>query len=137
MCNYYKKERRVFQLSVHGSAGVRRAGKGGEMPRLCRAGCARCPGAAGAAARSFPAAMKKLLPNAPACCKINALGDVAQQVRALRSHRRGRGFEPLHPHQIRTVILIQCVSRSRFLFIACFMGLFSFSEHSNRKQSLP
>ena len=46
-------------------------------------------------------AMKKLLPNAPACCKINAPGDVAQQVRALRSHRRGRGFEPLHSHQSR------------------------------------
>ena len=27
-------------------------------------------------------------------------GDVAQLVSALRSHRRGRGFESLHPHQI-------------------------------------
>lgn len=26
-------------------------------------------------------------------------GDVAQLVSALRSHRRGRGFESLHPHQ--------------------------------------
>ena len=50
------------------------------------------------AATTISVAMKKLLPKAPACCKINALGDVAQQVRALRSHRRGRGFEPLHPH---------------------------------------
>lgn len=30
---------------------------------------------------------------------MSCVGDVAQLVRALRSHRRGRGFEPLHPHQ--------------------------------------
>ena len=29
-------------------------------------------------------------------------GDVAQLVRAPRSHRGGRGFEPLHPHQTKT-----------------------------------
>ena len=28
-----------------------------------------------------------------------AQGDIAQLVRALRSHRRGQGFEPLYPHQ--------------------------------------
>ena len=32
-------------------------------------------------------------------CKIIGHGDVAQLVRALCSHRRGLGFEPLHPHQ--------------------------------------
>lgn len=31
--------------------------------------------------------------------KIQLFGDVAQLVSALRSHRRGRGFESLHPHQ--------------------------------------
>lgn len=44
------------------------------------------------------APMKKCLPKWMACGKMDALGDVAQLVRALRSHRRGRGFEPLHPH---------------------------------------
>lgn len=31
--------------------------------------------------------------------RIHLFGDVAQLVSALRSHRRGRGFESLHPHQ--------------------------------------
>ena len=35
--------------------------------------------------------------------------------RAFGSHPRGRGFDPLRVHQIRTVILIQSVSGLRFL----------------------
>ena len=34
-------------------------------------------------------------------------GDVAQLVRALRSHRRGRGFEPLHPHHEKALFVGQ------------------------------
>lgn len=38
--------------------------------------------------------------------------------RAPRSQRGGRGFDPLRVHQIRTAILIQCVSKLRFFLFA-------------------
>ena len=51
----------------------------------------------------------------PDTVKYLLRGDVAQLVRALRSHRRGRGFEPLHPHQTKTthwvVFCLVCVQR--------------------------
>ena len=38
----------------------------------------------------------------------------------------GQGFDSPRLHQISTVILIQCVSRLRFLFFACFTGFLHF-----------
>ena len=63
----------------------------------------------------------------PDTIKYLLRGDVAQLVRALRSHRRGRGFEPLHPHHNWTPILIQCVSGWVFISLfnkRPFVGLF-------------
>ncbi len=65
----------------------------------------------------------------PDTVKYLLRGDVAQLVRALRSHRRGRGFEPLHPHHNWTPILIQCVLRWVFISLSkkCpFVGLFRY-----------
>ena len=45
-------------------------------------------------------------------------GDVAQLVRALRSHRRGRGFEPLHPHQTKKE-----TQRVFFCLVCCSEGI--------------
>ena len=42
-------------------------------------------------------------------------GDVAQLVSALRSHRRGRGFESLHPHHEKSLF---CLPRQERLFPA-------------------
>ena len=57
------------------------------------------------------APVEKVTPGAKRTClpSLNTVksllrGDVAQLVRALRSHRRGRGFEPLHPHQTKTTL---------------------------------
>ena len=54
----------------------------------------------------------------PDTVKYLLRGDVAQLVRALRSHRRGRGFEPLHPHQTKTtqwvVFCLSFVQRGSF-----------------------
>ena len=71
----------------------------------------------------------------PDTVKYLLRGDVAQLVRALRSHRRGRGFEPLHPHQKQRVhhqmgslFLRSCLGREAAYRIHRSVGVFSGRE---------
>ena len=54
------------------------------------------------------------IPSRFAVLLYTRLGDVAQLVRALRSHRRGRGFESLHPHHKK-------IHPSRVVFFVVFL----------------
>src|SRR5690606_1593377 len=71
-------------------------------PRPARAGPGRPSELRRAAVR---APTKTLVDDTPSACynePCSRRGQIAQPVRALRSHRRGRGFESLSAHQVKT-----------------------------------